>query len=90
MSEADVQKYLVSRLDSRLDSFEAKLETLFERFDGKLESHTQKDSEQFTEISDKLYEMNGTVSGLRVKSSIFGLVGGLLAGILVSFKSMFN
>jgi hypothetical protein len=31
---------------------------------------------------EKLYEMHGTVAGLKVRSSIFGLIGGLIAAVL--------
>ena len=31
---------------------------------------------------EKLYDMHGTVAGLKVRSSIFGLFGGLLAAVL--------
>lgn len=31
---------------------------------------------------EKLFEMHGEVSGLKVRSSIFGLVGGLIVALL--------
>lgn len=83
---ADMDKYVIARMDA----FEDKLDVLFERFEARLERHTKDDREQFAEVSQKLYEMNGAVSGLKVKASIFGVVGGLLASMLVLFKSIFT
>ena len=35
----------------------------------------------------KLYEMHGEVSGLKVRSSIFGLIGGLIVALLARLSS---
>lgn len=34
---------------------------------------------------EKLYDLHGTVSGLKVRSSIFGLLGGLIVAALARF-----
>jgi hypothetical protein len=35
---------------------------------------------------DKIYDMHGKVSGLEVKSSIFGMVGGMIVAALAYLK----
>lgn len=35
--------------------------------------------------SGRIYEMHGEVSGLKVRSSIFGVLGGLISALLMRF-----
>ncbi len=39
---------------------------------------------------DKLYSINGEVSGLRVRASLFGSLFGLLGGVLGTLLSIFG
>jgi hypothetical protein len=81
----ELDKYLIERLDR----FDEKLDNVFKRFEEKMDAHSKDDAVRFAKVEDKLFDMNAAVSGLKVKSSIFGIFGGLLAGFLVLIKSKF-
>jgi hypothetical protein len=42
---------------------------------------------QLTDHGQKIYHINGEVSGLRVRASVFGSVFGLLAGLVTTLLS---
>jgi hypothetical protein len=79
----ELDNYLVQRLNA----FDEKLDKVLNRMEQKIDDHAKEDRENLLRIDGRLFEMNGAMSGLRVKSSVFGIAGGAVAAFLIWVRS---
>jgi hypothetical protein len=79
----EFDNYLVQRLNS----FDEKLDKVFERMEQRIDDHAKEDRRIQERNDERFLELNGAVSGLKVKSGVFGIAGGAIAAALIWVRS---
>lgn len=79
----ELDDYLIKRLDA----FDTKLDNVLARMETKIDDHAKEDRDNLQLVNSRLLEMNGSISGLKVKSGFFGIVGGAIAALLIYVRS---
>lgn len=80
---SEIDNYLVRRLDA----FEQKLDNVFIRMEQKIDDHAQQDRAYQDKLDERVLKMSEDISGLKVKSGVFGIAGGLIASLFIYIQS---